>query len=248
MAAVFRAGDVRGLVDGGATTIDSNSFTVAEGDTVYAAIGNSDGTPVSPTSVVWDSVGVNQPFGDAVHNSGTIFTFGNFAVFCASQSLTAKTAVFTATFPSAQTERVILIWAGPGIDINTPHGTIGTGTNTNTSVTATANTIAGQLVLGIGYALDLDVGATVAFTSPNGTERNEGAAAPHDTVASQDITAGGATQAITWTLTGTTASFAGWYAVAIPLNDFVASSAELVVGQLKARTWRPRPFAPGNVR
>lgn len=218
MAAAFRVA-ASGADAAGGTTRATGSVAVQTGDTAYVWVFSSDGTPVIASGVVWDPGVANQAL-TQIHDSGTRFTYGRVTLWRA-QGLTAKTATFQATWGSTQGERGIVAWLGTGIDTTTPNGTIATGTNTNTSVSVTATGLTtSQLVLGAAWALDID-GTAISFnfSSPNGTERAEAFASPYDIGAMQDIAAGGTTQAITWTVSGTTANYQGWYGVALGIND-----------------------------
>lgn len=225
MAAAFRTSTGSATAGSSSTTQDSPSIALQSGDTVYVLVASSDGTPVVPSSVIWDPGVANESLTSI--NDSTNWSpsgpYGRTTVWRA-QNLTAKTAVFRATWGSAQGERVVVVWVGTGINTTTPNGTIVATTGTATSVSSgNATTTTGQLVVGFAHLLDISgTATTLALNSPNGTERTEvftGTSFPYDCAAVQDISAGGSTQAITWTAGGTSANYEGFRAIAIPLND-----------------------------
>jgi hypothetical protein len=177
--------------------------------------GSSDGSPTTVSSVVWDAAGVNESFGSAVSTQGPWSTYGYSSIFRLANP-TAKSAAITVTYSASQSERIMSVWVGTGLDTGTPNGTIGTATGTGNTLSATATTSTGQLVLLFGHAISN--GPLVAFNSPTGTERNEAATVTntYDTAGVQEQTASGSSTAPSWTLNG---NQTGWSAFAIPLND-----------------------------
>lgn len=216
MAAAFSVANVSGIADAGSDTYESGDIVIAAGSVVYVEVISSDSTPVDPSGVVWDAVGVNESLTQLV----TTIDHGTYAKASCWRiiSPTAKTAKFKATWPSNQGERMLSVWAGTGIDTTTPNGTVVQ--NSGTAATATTGAITstvGQLILAMGAQLDIG-GTAETFDSPTGTERAEGATSgtAFDAAASQDFVATGTSTTLTWTFAG---SFVSWAMFGIPLND-----------------------------
>lgn len=224
MAAAFSVANVSGIADAGATTRDSASTVIASGSVVYVLVISSDSTPVDPSGVVWDSAGVNE----ALTKIGTTITHGTYAKASLWRiiSPTAKTAVFTATWPSNQGERMLSVWAGTGINTTTPNGTVVQNQGANPSVTPSTGavtTTVGQLL--VAMAADLITGAQVRnYNSPTGTERAEGytSGTAYDGAASQDFVATGTSTTLQWTVD---TSIDSWAMFGIPLNDSGGAAA-----------------------
>ena len=202
------------------TTQDSPSITVPSGNVVYALVVSSDGSPADPSGFAWDPTGVNE----ALTKLGATLSYATYfkASLYRGVGLTAKTGIFRATYSASQGERLVLVWAGTGIDTTTPNGTIATATGTNTTPTATATTTAGQLVLALG-AQGITVNTLRTFDSPSGTERVEAATSPdvYDSGAIQDQTASGSSTSPQWTLSASTGE---WGIFVVPLNDAAAGT------------------------
>lgn len=219
MAAAYSAAVGQGS-SSASTTQDSPSITVPSGNVCYALVVSSDGSPADPSGVAWDPTGVNE----ALTKLGATLSYGTYfkASLYRGVGLTAKTGIFRATYSASQGERLVLVWAGTGIDSGTPNGTIATATGTNTTPTASATTTAGQLVLALA-AQGITVNTLRTFNSPSGTERVEAATSPdtYDSGAIQDQTASGSSTAPQWTLSGATD---GWGIFVVPLNDAAAGT------------------------
>lgn len=219
MAAAYSAAVGQGS-SSASTTQDSPSITVPSGNVCYALVVSSDGSPADPSGVAWDPTGVNE----SLTKLGATLSYGTYfkASLYRGVGLTAKTGVFRATYSASQGERLVLVWAGTGIDSGTPNGTIVTATGTNTTPTATATTTAGQLVLALG-ASGITVNTLRTWNSPSGTERVEAATSPdtYDSGAIQDQTASGSSTAPQWTLSN---AVDGWGIFVVPLNDAAAGT------------------------
>lgn len=216
MAATFSTANVAGTADTGATTEASASTVVPSSSIVYVLVENSDGSPLAPTGVVWDAAGVNQ----ALTQIGTTITHGTYyrGSLWRGIGLTAKTAVFTASWSANQGERLVSPCVYTGLDSGTPNGTVtqNSGGATSTVTTGAITTTVGQMLLmmaGRGNA-----GSATTWDTPTGTERAEGSTSgtPFDSAASQDFVATGTSTTLTWTLSNTPD---GWAVFAIPLND-----------------------------
>lgn len=224
MAGAYKVGSAttNGANDAGANTIASASVTVAANDVFYLDVISSDSVPLACTGVVWDAAGVNQ----ALTLVGTDTTYGTNYRSSAwrGKGLTAKTAVFTATFSGNQTERLVVTTAFTGLDQTTPNGTmaVNSAAGNGALTTGAMTTTVGQLVCALG-AIGT-AGVQLTFDSPTGTERVEGSipVTPYDSGAAQDYVAVGASTSINWTAGGGTP--AGWSMYGIPLNDASAAA------------------------
>lgn len=234
MPAAFSVGSVLGTADAGATTQDSGSIAVASGSVMYVLVESSDTTAVVVSGVRWDPTGANQ----ALTQIGTTIDHSSPNAKASLWRLinpTAATAVVRVTWGSNQSERLVAVWVGTGIDTTTPNGTLTQTTGTTTAVsTGAITTTVGQLVLSMATLLS-GSGTQLSFNTPNGTERNEGSttATPFDTAATQDISASGTSTTMTWTISATPNS---WAQFGIPLNDAPAGGGNLSFDE---GVWQP---------
>jgi hypothetical protein len=224
MAWAFSAANVSGTTDAGATTQASSSTVVPADNVCYVMVINSDGSPAAPTGVVWDSAGVNE----SLTQIGTTISHGTYAraSLWRGIGLTAKTAVFTATWSGNQGERMTSVYLCTGLDNATPNGTVGQNQGTNTTPTTGAiTTTVGQRLLAMGSHLNTG-NSTRAYNSPTGTERAEALTAPdlYDGGASQDFEATSTSTTLQWTLSDFVDS---WAMFAVPLNDAAAAGSIL---------------------
>lgn len=234
MAAAYKTSSATVLGDatGAGTTQVSSSVTHATDDVWYVEAISSDNVAANCSGVVWDAAGVNE----ALTQVGTTTTYGtNYrSSLWRGKGLTAKTAVFTATYASSQSERLVSTIAFTGVDQTTPNGTIvvNSGGDTTALTTGAITTTVGQLALAMG-AIGSG-GLQYTFDAPTGTERAEGSTAgtPYDSAASQDYTAVGTSTTLNWTASATPV---GWSMYGVPLNDAGAGgggAGRLVDGNL----------------
>lgn len=217
MAIAYSTANVSGIADGGSTTRDSSSTVVPSGATAYVLVANSDGSPAAPTGVKFDPTGTNQ----ALTQVGTTISHGTYAraSLWVLKNAVAATAVFRATWSSAQGERLLAVYVSTGVDTTTPNGTVTQvqGTTANSVSTGALTTVSGDFLVFMAAYLNTG-GQAVAFNSPSGTERAEAqttGGGAYDGAAVQDVVASGTSTTITWTLSGTHDS---WAAFAIPLR------------------------------
>lgn len=217
MAAAFSVGSVLGTADAGGTTQDSGSITVAAGSVMYVLVESSDNTAVACSGVVWAPSGANQAFtqiGTTIDHSSPNAKASLWRLV----SPSATTATVRASWGSNQSERLVAVWVGTGIDTTTPNGTIAQNTGTTAAVSSGAiTTTSGSLVVMLATLLS-GSGTPLSFNSPSGTERNEGSTSgtPFDTSATQDTTAAGTSTTMTWTISSTPSS---WASFGFQVND-----------------------------
>lgn len=216
--------------DAGATTFDSPSLTVSGTNKVlWALVANSDGTPATPSGVVWDPAGAAQ----ALTLQGSAITFGTFANASLWRLIAPAnaTGVVRATWGATKAERGIIVWVETDIDQATPNGTVASANGTASTVSPGAvTTTAGQRVLNFAQALDTGVFAGAPFGSPSGTERHDmvTTGTAYDAIAAQEQTASGSSVTPTWTLT----EFAdAWASFAFAVNVAAASAASFAPGR-----------------
>lgn len=225
MAAAYKAGSAttNGANDAGANTIASASVTVAADDVFYLDVISSDSVPLSCTGVVWDAAGVNEAL--TLVGADTTYATNYRSSAWRGKGLTAKTAVFTATFSGNQTERLAVTTAFTGLDQTTPNGTVvvNSAAGTGPLTTGAMATTVGQLVCALG-AIGTS-GTQSTFDSPTGTERVEGSipGTPYDSGAAQDYAAVTTSTTMTWTSGGGAPT--GWSMYGIPLNDAAAAAS-----------------------
>lgn len=248
MATLRTSFSAAGTESGGAT-YDSASVAINGDDTVFVLVGASDGSPVVPDSVTWDPTGAAQAL-TRISSTGNEAVGGfGFATIWMGQGLNPTTAVFRAAWTPSQGEQIIGGLVCTGVSTGTPYGTIGTATATDSTAVATScSSTSGQLILGFVHYVDTAPDGKV-FNSPSGAETFEvgTTGSGFDRIAAQSATASGGSTNVTWTLSAAS-SANSWRVFAIPVIDDVPMVIELVTNDLKKRSWRPRPFAPGNVR
>lgn len=212
-----------GVADGGSNTHDSPALTISGSNkVVWALVGNSDGTPATPTGVVLDPTGVNQAF--TIQGSGLTYgTFGNASLWrlIAPSDVTAK--IVRATWAANKGERIVCVWVENDIDQTTPNGTVASANSTGanqTPVSAGAvTTAAGQRVLQFAHSICTSVFSTgTPFNTPTGTERQDTVTTgtAYDAIAAQEETASGSSTTPSWASVSDNEE--GWATFAFAVN------------------------------
>ena len=214
-----------GIADGGSTTRDSPSLTVSGTNKVlWAFVANSDGTPATPTGVVWDPAGGAQAL--TLQGSGITFaTYGNASLWRLIAPSDA-TGVVRATWAATKGERMVGAWVETDIDQTTPNGTVAT----NSVATDTAPVTAGAVSTSVGQRVvqfmhAFDIGGAIAagnLVTPTGTERFDVATSGsgYDAIGAQEETASGASTTPSWATS--TRTLSGWASFAFALNENAA--------------------------
>ena len=216
-------------------TIDSPSITVSGSNKVlYVFVGDSAGTPLDPSGVVWDPTGVNETLTKLdTQDFGTVANCSIWRKIAPSDA----TAVVRVTWAANKDEQGIIAWVETGLDQTTPNGTIAkaTGAGTTTVSAGAVTTTNGQRLLQFGQFLDTSPNART-YDSPTGTERHDLAMTPsnYDGIAAQEQTASGSSTTPTWTMSS---AADGWGSFAFALNEAsTQSQAPRSMHQFRMRT------------
>lgn len=206
MAAAWLAGS-RGFSTSNVASLSTGAFSIGGADKYLRSIVLSGaGTPVTPTSNVWDAAGVNEAL-TSIETPLTLNAVVRASVWAKVAPSDGTNKVATVTWPSNQDETAVITDAYNGIDQSTPARTLPTpATGTGTSPSLNVTSVSGDLVVG-SVATSQDSSPTLTtVTSSTLTvhEKVEGAdMGGYEQLGQGDVTASGTTTSVSFTL-GTT--------------------------------------------
>lgn len=198
----------------GVAVLASNAFAIGGSNrAVYACVLSSSGSPADPTSVKWGGSG------------GTNLT----KIASVALSPYWQMTVWELINPTATTSTIYVTWAGAhdevglisvsvkDADQTTAHGTVATNTSAvNANPTVTVTTTSGELTLGFMMWGDVATLDLTQVAGQSSIQEIEGADLRFEGLAAEYTSAGGTTQAMTWTLSDTPSG--GWYMVGFQVN------------------------------
>lgn len=223
MAAAYDNSD-RGYTAAGTDNVSTGSFAVAGSNRVIYAIALcSSASSADPDSVKWGGSG-----GTALSkiSNVSLTPYWKMSVW-ELIAPTATTSTGYAHWAASHDEIGVIFCSFKDADQTTAHGTIATNTSTaNANATVTVTTTSGELTFGCCMWGDI-TGLGITMTAgQTGMKKIDGADLTYEGIGAEYTTSGGATQAMTYTLSATPTG--GWYMIGFQVNPVSAGGASIV--------------------